>query len=44
MDTLSHALWGYGVFVYKRYAVLAIFFWCNARFNLVWRIHGEESH
>ncbi len=26
MDTLSHALWGYGLFGYKRYAALAIFF------------------
>lgn len=26
MDTLSHALWGYGLFGYKRYAVLAAFF------------------
>jgi len=26
MDTLSHALWGYGLFGYKRYAWLAIFF------------------
>lgn len=26
MDTLSHALWGYGLFGFKRYAVLAIFF------------------
>jgi hypothetical protein len=26
MDTLSHALWGYGLFGYKRYAWMAIFF------------------
>jgi len=26
MDTFSHALWGYGLFGYKRYALLAIFF------------------
>jgi hypothetical protein len=26
MDTLSHALWGYGLFGYKRYAALALFF------------------
>jgi hypothetical protein len=26
MDTLSHALWGYGLFGYKRYATLALFF------------------
>lgn len=26
MDTLSHALWGYGLFGYKRYAKLALFF------------------
>lgn len=26
MDTFSHALWGYGLFGYKRYAWLAIFF------------------
>ncbi len=26
MDTLSHALWGYGLFGYKHYAWLAIFF------------------
>jgi hypothetical protein len=26
MDTLSHALWGYGLFGYKRYAWLAVFF------------------
>jgi hypothetical protein len=26
MDTLSHALWGYGLFGYKRYPWLAIFF------------------
>jgi hypothetical protein len=26
MDTFSHALWGYGLFGYKRYAALAIFF------------------
>lgn len=26
MDTLSHALWGYGLFGYKRYAILAAFF------------------
>lgn len=26
MDTFSHALWGYGLFGYKRYAVLAMFF------------------
>lgn len=26
MDTLSHTLWGYGLFGYKRYAVLAMLF------------------
>ena len=26
MDTFSHAIWGYGLFGYKRYALLAIFF------------------
>lgn len=26
MDTLSHALWGYGLFGYKRYMWLAVFF------------------
>ncbi|HNV87734.1 MAG TPA: hypothetical protein PKL53_02100 [Methylotenera sp.] len=26
MDTFSHALWGYGLFGYKRYAWLAVFF------------------
>lgn len=26
MDTFSHALWGYGLFGYKRYALLALFF------------------
>ena len=26
MDTFSHALWGYGLFGYKRYALLAILF------------------
>ncbi len=26
MDTLSHALWGYGLFGYKRYPWIAIFF------------------
>jgi hypothetical protein len=26
MDTFSHALWGYGLFGYKRYALLAMFF------------------
>jgi len=26
MDTLSHALWGYGLFGYKRYPWAAIFF------------------
>lgn len=26
MDTLSHALWGYGLFGYKHYAWLAVFF------------------
>jgi len=26
MDTFSHALWGYGLFGYKRYAVLAMLF------------------
>jgi hypothetical protein len=26
MDTLSHALWGYGLFGYKRYPWFAIFF------------------
>ncbi|MDX1914758.1 MAG: hypothetical protein SFU55_04170 [Methylophilus sp.] len=26
MDTFSHALWGYGLFGYKRYAALALFF------------------
>ncbi len=26
MDTLSHALWGYGLFGYKRHAALALFF------------------
>jgi hypothetical protein len=26
MDTFSHALWGYGLFGYKRYAWLALFF------------------
>jgi hypothetical protein len=26
MDTVSHALWGYGLFGYKRYALLAILF------------------
>jgi hypothetical protein len=26
MDTFSHALWGYGLFGYKRYALVAIFF------------------
>ncbi|MSP86547.1 MAG: hypothetical protein EXR38_02985 [Methylotenera sp.] len=26
MDTLSHALWGYGLFGYARYTALAIFF------------------
>ena len=26
MDTLSHALWGYGLFGYKRYAAQALFF------------------
>ena len=26
MDTFSHALWGYGLFGYKRYAVLAAIF------------------
>ncbi len=26
MDTLSHALWGYGLFGYKRYPWTAIFF------------------
>lgn len=26
MDTFSHALWGYGLFGYKRYALLSIFF------------------
>ena len=26
MDTFSRALWGYGLFGYKRYAMLAIFF------------------
>lgn len=26
MDTFSHALWGYGLFGYKRYALLALLF------------------
>ena len=26
MDTFSHALWGYGLFGYKRHAALALFF------------------
>jgi hypothetical protein len=26
MDTFSHALWGYGLFGYKRHALLAMFF------------------
>jgi len=26
LDTLSHALWGYGLFGYKRHAALALFF------------------
>ncbi len=47
MDTLSHALWGYGLFGYKRYAALALFFGAMpdliafGAFMLMQIIHGQ---
>ncbi len=47
MDTLSHALWGYGLFGYKRYAWLAVFLApcpTSSHSVLFWQCRSPMAH